>query len=169
MNQRPLISALLRVLAIAAATAFVGITVVALVFLSTGGQSQVLPPWPVVLAEVICVTMLLLLSHRSMKFRSGSSIFKAATAFSAVLTIAVVSYFGYEHTWNLASVIGQTVALFLMLAYPIFISAGVIIMMRKRSASLIHTWSISIVLCLLLTVPMVFVGMLFACATGDCL
>ena len=160
---------LLRAIAIAAATVCVGTIVIMFVFLSTGNENELLPPWPLGLGEATCVAILLLLSRNVSKFRTDSSVFKAAIAMSAILTLVVVMYFGLGHTWNLVSIVGKTIALLLTLAYPILITAGAIVCMRRWSASTATQWAVSMALCLLLTVPMLAVGLVLACATGDCL
>ena len=168
-NEKPPTPTLLRLFVIVAATVAVGIIVITFVFLSSGNESEVLPPWQLVLTEAACVATLLLLSHSSLKFKNDSSVFSAAVAMSAILTLVVAVYFGFGHTWTLIDVVGQTIVLFLMLAYPILITVGVIVIMRRRSARLTTTWAVSMALCLLLTVPMIAIGLVLACATGDCL
>ena len=166
---KPPATTLLRSIVIAAATVAIGIIVITFVFLSSGNESELLPPWQLVLAEATCVAALLLLSRSTLKFKNDSSVFSAAAAISGILTLVVAVYFGFGHTWSLIGVVGQTIALYLMLAYPILITAGVIVIMRRRSARMATTWAVSMVLCLLLTVPMLAIGLVLACATGDCL
>lgn len=166
-NHNP--GAILRVLLIVGATITIGVVLIAVIFLLSGSERSLLPPWQLVLAETTCVAALLLVSLHIPKFERNSSVLKAAISISAILTIIVVVLFGNGHTRDLLTFATQLLALYLMLAYPILIPAVSIIVMRKRAAQRIGIWVASMALCLILTVPMMSVGVLLACATGDCL
>lgn len=161
--------AFLRIVLVAVATLIVGTIVITFAFLSSGNESDLLPPWQLVVAEIICVAILLLLSLNISRFESGASIFRAAITIATIFTIVVAAYWGVGHTWGRLSFVGKAISVFVTLAYPILISAGAIIVMRKRSARITTIWAVSMMLCLLFTVPMILVGGVLACAAGDCL
>ena len=135
-----------------------------------GTDSRLVPPWQIFMGEVLSVAILLSISLESHGNANGPFLFMVAIAISTVLTVMFVSVLGVGHTWSLASTIGKTVATFLSLAYPILLTAVAIVSMRKREARLTTLWSVSIALSVLLTLPMILVGVILACAaTGDCL
>lgn len=169
-NAPPPATTLLRVFAIAGITFLVGTLVVTYVFLSSGNESELLPPWQLVAAEVVSVSFLAFLSLHTSHLHTGRAVFAAAIAIAIGLTALFAIFWGLGHTWSSISAVGKGIAAFLTLAYPIILAATVIIMMRNRSVSLTTIWAASIVLCLVFSIPIILVGMVLACGlTGDCL
>ena len=159
-----------RVIVIAGATIFVSWAIISIVFLSHGNQSSLLPPWQLFVAEVSCIAILLPMSLRTAKPGNEPSVFLAAIIFSMVLTALVVYFWGVGHNWSMPGAIGTIIAAFLTLAYPILLSTIAILMMRRRSVASSTVAAVSCGLCLLLTVPMILVGVTLACGlAGDCL
>lgn len=170
LNKRQIRTTLPRVVVIAGVTIFVASVIIGIVFLTPGNQTSLLPPWQLFLAEASCIAVLLFLSLGISKPKSGPSVFLAAIMVSIVLTGLVAYFWGVGHTWSMPSAVGKTIAAFLTLTYPIFLSTIAILMMRRRSVESTTVVAVSFGLCLFLTVPMVLVGITLACGlTGDCL
>ena len=94
LNKERFGTTLPRAIVIAVATILVGILLICFMFLSSGSESGLIPPWQLFMAEAVCVAIMLLLSLKFMSSKKDSSIFIAAVSIVAVLTIVVAYSWG---------------------------------------------------------------------------
>ena len=130
-----------------------------------------LPSWPIWLAEFFAIAGLLTLSLRIPQQQRQRYVWRIALPLAIVVTVALGIYWGgFGHTWDLPSVIGKFVASFLAAALPVFSAALAIDVASRFGLGMKTTSILSISIGLVAVLPMVFVGVVLACAlTGDCL
>ncbi len=92
-----------------------------------------------------------------------------ATALVVGLTAAVAAFTG-GYYWSISNAFGTFVAGLLTFGYPILLTAIAMLILRGMEWPTKTIYAISFGLCIILTTPMIVVGVVLACGlAGDCL